>query len=221
MYNPVPSRVWSRVDNGCTFANTTNTTNSNEPVYEPLLRRSVKPGELAAALQMLNKGNILQYKKNSSNLTKNQRYAQIAKGMWTNRTNTWSAQNINTGFTDSNTNSLQRVGATTIYLATGLPAPPPATCPFDYDTTPYDQIVILNGGTLLCNTVEDPCTGDVVVQSPRSSCNPTTNSNVPGPIQSLCWNDGIQTWYPRQRYFMNSSGGNKFPQGYKVLVRAN
>ena len=56
---------------------------------------------------MYNKGNVLQYKKNSSNLTKKQRYSQIAKGMWTNRTKTWASQTET--ISSPNTQWLQRV----------------------------------------------------------------------------------------------------------------
>ena len=66
-YNPVPPRVWSRVQNPCTFDVNNLNTDYARAEYDR---------------QMLLKGNILQYKKNSSNLTKKQRYTQIAKGMW-------------------------------------------------------------------------------------------------------------------------------------------
>lgn len=57
-YNPNPTRVWSRVQNPCsTFVDSTN--NASNYAKADFER------------QMLLKGNILQYKKNSSNLTKN------------------------------------------------------------------------------------------------------------------------------------------------------
>ena len=59
-YNPNPTRTWFRFDN-----------NLNDLV-------SSSEGPIA----MLNKGNVLQYKKNSSRLTKQQKYAQIVRGKW-------------------------------------------------------------------------------------------------------------------------------------------
>jgi hypothetical protein len=76
---------------------------------------------------MLNKGNILQYKKNSSNLTTQQRYAQIAKGQWTNRNTTWATQSTR-GYTNPNNQSLQRVNTINITLA-GISTTLPVTCP--------------------------------------------------------------------------------------------
>jgi len=213
-YNPVPARAWSRVTSPCTFPAANNTFN-NTSVFLPLFNKYVSPTEIAGELQMYNKGNILQYKNNSSNLTKKQRYAQIAKGQWTNRTTTWASQNPN-GFTDPNTGSLQRVGATNVFVATGLPTNLPPTCPLLYNSTPYESIIIATGGVLVCNTLENPCTNEVIVKPARSNCNPTSNSDVPGPARLLCWNDGNATWYPRQRYVMTAQG-DKFPQGYKFL----
>ena len=200
-YNPVPPRVWSRVENPCLFFQT----NSRVPPVN------------AYDVQMMNKGNVLQYKKNSSNLTKSQRYAQIAKGMWTNNHVTWSAQSQN-GYTNPNTNALQRVGGSRAFLSSGIPTDLLVTCPYSYESTPFDQIVIAVGGHLVCNTIENPCTGDVTVIPHRSGFNPSSNSGVPGPIVPLYWKDGTQTWYPKQRLTMTNSG-NKFPQGYKFNQR--
>ena len=69
-YNPIPPRVWSRVQNKCTYLADVSTNINIETLYQE---------------QLYYKGNILQYKKNSSNLTKNQRYSQINKGLWANR----------------------------------------------------------------------------------------------------------------------------------------
>jgi len=91
-YNPKPPREWYRFENQCTY--------SNAPVQ-------IQNGQ-AYLLEVLKKGNVLQYKKNSSNITKQQRYAQIAKGMWTNRTTNWATQTQS--YTNPNTGSLKRVG---------------------------------------------------------------------------------------------------------------
>ena len=118
-YLPFPPRVWSRVQNNCSFIDNIQDTSS------PLL--------LSRA--MLNKGNILQYKKNSSNLTKQQRYAQIAKGCWTNRNTTWATQSSR-GYTNPNSQSLQRVNSINITVS-GVPTIKPVTCPDS--TTPVND----------------------------------------------------------------------------------
>jgi len=91
-YNPKPPREWYRYENQCTY--------SDAPIQ-------IQNGQ-AYLLDVLKKGNVLQYKKNSSNITKQQRYAQIAKGMWTNRTTTSASQTQS--YTNPNTGSLKRVG---------------------------------------------------------------------------------------------------------------
>jgi hypothetical protein len=234
---------------------------------------------------MASKGNVLQYKNNSSNITKQQRYSQIAKGMWTNRNTTWASQTITT--TMPNTQSLKRVNYRTIYLDNGAPAVGPITCPTSVEPTipnklpinpntqnivprpgitttfvqicpvyvkptgppiyidggpypevpskpvdpiivpvlpyinpapaPAPRVVIPDGGNLICNVAENICTGEILsITQANNNCNPTTASDVPGPIIDLCYNSGLPTYYPRQRYIMTNSG-NKFPVGYKCL----
>ena len=197
-YNPNPTRVWSRVQNPCsTFVDTTNSGNNYAKAdYEK---------------QMLLKGNILQYKKNSSNLTKKQRYTQIAKGMWTNRTKTWATQSDT--YTNPNMTSLLRVNYSIL---------DPSNNTFSSRSNPFGcpTTTIQDGGNLVCNTTVNPCSQEIIRKTiSQKLCNPTTDSNVPGQIQPLCWNDGTQTWYPRQRYIMPTSG-TKWPEGYKGFVSA-
>jgi len=109
-YNPNPTRTWSRVQSNCSLTIPIN------PIT-PLQ---------AAALQMRRKGNALQYKANSSNLTKQQQYSLIAQGKWTNRTKTWATQgssssinvipamSTSSDYTNPNTHNLQQVGNTLI-----------------------------------------------------------------------------------------------------------
>ena len=195
-YLPQPSRVWSRVQNSC--------------IEQTNLE--------AAKTAMLNKGNILQYKANSSNLTKAQRYSKIAKGQWVNRNITWATQSAR-GYTNPNTTSLKRTGNIVniaINPVTGViigPTLEPITCP---PVNSLKPIVIQDGGILICSVQENICTGQTKSTISQQLCNPTTDSNVPGPIQDLCWNDGTQTWYPRQRYIMTNSA-NKFPYNYKFV----
>jgi hypothetical protein len=198
-YNPNPTRVWSRVQNACSVIAYTN----NDPAANSNFARA------DYERQMLLKGNILQYKKNSSNLTKKQRYTQIAKGMWTNRTKTWATQSDT--YTNPNMTSLLRVNFTIL---------DPSNNTFSNPTNPYGCPTneIQDGGNLVCNVVVNPCTQEVIKRTKSQQlCNPTTDSDVPGQIQQLCWNDGTQTWFPRQRYIMPTSG-TKWPQGYKGFV---
>ena len=168
---------------------------------------------------MLNKGNVLQYNANSSNLTKAQKYSKIAKGQWVNRNTTWATQSTR-GYTNPNTKNLKRTGNVVniaINSTTGAiigPTSEPLTCPTTEKILPAETIVIQDGGVLICSVQENVCTGETKSTISQKICNPTTDSNVPGPIQELCWNDGTQTWFPRQRYIMTNSG-NKFPYNYK------
>ena len=206
-YNPKPTRAWSRVENAC--PNVSNTVNVNG---------------VPVSSQMLRKGNVLQYKANSSNLTKNQRYTQIAKGMWTNRTKSFATQSQT--YSNPNTTSLLRVGATTIVYPNDWPGyPNNISGPFQYDIPnpfPCYQANIFNlqdGGNLVGNTYVNPCTGDIEKQIITNPCNPTSSSDVPGQVKLLCWDPRVQTWYPRQRYVMTNSF-DKYPQGYKGFLSA-
>jgi len=194
------------------------------------------------------KGNILQYKKNSGNLTKNQRYAQIAKGMWTNRTTTWATQTES--YTNPNTNNLKRVNATNIYV-------PIDNAPYSYGFLPSDcqnlfvkeeidilvpnvelnssplngsniytikrlintQAIIPTGGSLVCNVTQNPCTGEEKIVGETQKCFPTTDSDVPGPIMDLCYDDTQQTYYPKTRTTY-LAGSDKWPINSKFIFAA-
>ena len=250
-YNPQPPRVWSRVQNNCSLTNTNDDTNINTTVTIPYTNIVIPFQELGAKIAMINKGNVLQYKKNSSNLTKNQRYSLIAKGKWTNRTTTWASQSTR-GYTNPNTQSLLRVGSTNVTLTgneTGLPVTCPAQLtPINYMvpanksgiTNPIvpppippdpagsgtniplvpvpfiEPIVIQDFGNLVCGSRQNLCTGEIITPIKLDNCHPTTDSNVPGTIQDLCWNDGNPTWYPRQRYVMTNST-DKWPVNATLL----
>ena len=241
-YLPNPPRVWSRVQNYCF--------DPNNAVY------------FTEKIAMFNKGNVLQYKSNSSNLTQSQKYSKIAKGEWVNRNTTWATQSTK-GYTNPNTTSLKRGGNViniSIDPITGAiigqtespitcinpiipinevlpsngggesdvndPNIPPIINPSpNSDTFPpiisdpiIQPIIIQDGGILICSVQENVCTGETKNSISQQLCHPTTDSDVPGSIQDLCWNDGIQTWFPRQRYVMTNSG-NKWPTN-AILVSA-
>lgn len=210
-YLPIPPRAWSRVDNRCTYDTSVN---DNSSGYDPLVFRR---------LAQLNKGNVLQYKKNSTQLTKNQRYSQIAKGLWTNRTKTWATQSDT--YTNPNTTSLKRVGYVR-YPKNDITPGSPANLsgpyvPVSALTDPFNcpNFTFKDGGSLICSTYENPCTGQVIERTFQPNYYPTSDSNVPGPIQYLYWDPRLQTWYPRQRLTMNNST-NKWPYNYKLFQSA-
>lgn len=234
-YLPQPPRAWSRVQNII----------DNDNNIESRVKQA-----------MLNKGNVLQYKANSMNLTKMQRYSKIAKGQWVNRNTTWATQSET--YSNPNTTHLKRNGNSNLAIdpilgtvigptldpitcpnkdgennnnnnstlpdnqgqtpgTTDPSIPPPVpptpgsnTFPVVIPDTPVLPIVIPDGGTLLCSVQENICTGDTIQRLSQQLCHLTTDSDVPGTIQDLCWNDGTVTWYPRQRYIMTNST-NKWP----------
>jgi hypothetical protein len=168
-YLPNPPRAWSRVQNSC-------------PFFDNFQERGQDPASTVyLGYAMLNKGNILQYKKNSSNLTKQQLYSQIAKGLWTNRNTTWATQSTR-GYTNPNSQSLQRTNSVNITLA-GLPTTAPISCPeptnIVYELlpliggggTPNPEVIpppppppTTNSGTTLPDTVPEPPTEPIVIQ---------------------------------------------------------
>jgi hypothetical protein len=89
-YIPIPSNIWSRVrDEQCSITN-----------------ENINGNELNSKY-MIRKGNILQYKNNSTNLTKLQKYSQIAKGYKQSRTNAYATQSQT--YTNPNIQNLNNV----------------------------------------------------------------------------------------------------------------
>jgi hypothetical protein len=217
-YYPEPTRVWSRVQNQCTFINDS----SYDSVYVPLTNQNISKAQADLQQQMNYKGNILQHKKNSARLTKSQKYAQLAKMNGPNRTKVFATQS--TTYTNPNTKGLFREGFTTYNFPNEIPgAPNNISGPYAYGTqNPYNcpGTSIRDGGILVCGTLANPCTNELYKENQSTSiiCNESSSSDVPG-RSILCWNKKINTLFPRQRYVMTNSG-NKWPQGYKNLVSA-
>ena len=211
-YNPKPPRVWSRVQNPCTYI----LDSSYNTAYSPLTGKNVPLFEANYHNKLISKGNILQYKKNSSNLTKNQKYTQICKGMWNNRTRSYATQTQT--YTNPNTSNLLRVN----YASIPSPDTTYISGPYNYNI-PYPNgcvsDIIKDGGSLVCNKVANPCTDEVIDTSISLNCYPTTCSDVPGAVQDLCWNPKLESWYPRQQYTMPTSNSS-WPEGYKGFVSA-
>lgn len=252
-YKPLPPREWSRVQNQCTYFTGEPPTTLNIP----LIGITVPFTAAFYYADLLRKGNVLQYKKNSSNLTKSQRYSKIATGTWTNRNTTWATQSDK--YSNPNTKSLKRVGNINILLdgsqtQTTLPVTCPAIININNPSLPIiitnsniinndlpiiiedisniniipivdpivvtPTIVIPDEGNLLCNTVENICTGETTTQKANKFFNPTSDSDVPGRIRQLYWNPRIQTWYPRQN-LTNNNSTNKWPYNSKFIFPVN
>jgi len=218
-YNPIPPRVWSRVQNPCTY---TVPGSDYTEAFIPLTGQTVSQAQADYETKQIYKGNILQYKGNSARFTKSQRYSQLARMAGPNRTKVFATQSQT--YTNPNTTGLLRVGFQTYpYPNQIVGAPNNISGPFQYNVqNPYDCSgnSVQDGGTLVCGTFANPCTGEIIKQgvNPATICNPASASDVPG-TSILCWNNKVQTWFPRQRYFMNNST-DKWPVNYKGFVSA-
>jgi hypothetical protein len=219
-YLPIPPRVWSRVQNPCTYIYPNDT---YESVYIPLTNQTVSLAQANYEDKLQYKGNILQYKGNSARLNKSQKYSQLAKCLGPSRTKVFATQSQT--YTNPNTTGLLRVNyATFPYPNQIVGAPNNISGPFQYDVRNPNGCAgtsIQDGGNLVCGTYANPCTGEILKTGVQSStvCNPSYCSDVPGKPIALCWNYKAQTWFPKQRYVMNNST-SKWPQGYKAFVSA-
>ena len=219
-YNPIPPRVWSRVQNPCTFINPDDQYLSS---YIPLTGQTVSQAQADYEMKQLYKGNILQYKGNSARLTKSQKYSQLARCSGPNRTKVFATQSEK--YTNPNTTWLLRQNFITYPFPNEIVGVPNnISGPFGYNNQNPNNSPggssIQDGGTLVCGTYANPCSGEIIKKSKTSPiiCNPASASNVPG-SSILCWNNKAQTWFPKQRYVMNNST-DKWPINYKGLVSA-
>jgi len=219
-YNPIPPRVWSRVQNPCTFVNPDDQYLSS---YIPLTGQTVSQAQADYEMKQLYKGNILQYKGNSARLTKSQKYSQLARCSGPNRTKVFATQSEK--YTNPNTTWLLRQNFVTYPFPNEIVGVPNnISGPFGYNNQNPNNCPggssIQDGGTLVCGTYVNPCSGEIIKKSKTSPiiCNPASASNVPG-SSILCWNNKAQTWFPKQRYVMNNST-DKWPINYKGLVSA-
>lgn len=219
-YNPVPPRVWSRVQNPCTYANPD--LPDQYTVYIPLTGQTVSQAQADYENKQIYKGNILQYKDNSARLSKTQKYSQLARCAGPNRTKVFATQTET--YTNPNTTGLLRTGFQSYpYPNQIVGAPNNISGPFQYNVPNPNNCptnTLQDGGTLVCGTYANPCSGVIYNKSNANAsiCNQASASNVPGP-GVLCWNKKVQTWFPRPRYFMNNST-DKWPVNYKGFVSA-
>jgi hypothetical protein len=218
VYNPNPTRVWSRVQNQCTYIQEND---SYDSVYIPLLNKKGTLLDASLIQKQIQKGNILQYKNNNFGMTKNQRYSLIAKGMWNTRKKGYATQSQT--YTNPNTNSYQRVNYNSIPFPNEIVGSPNnISGPFQY----YSQRIgdcsnnlLKDGGSLIGTSIVNQCTGEVINTFKQRNLFPTYCSDVPGTPIYLYWDSKLSPWYPKTRYFMNNST-NKYPINYKGFVSA-
>ena len=77
-----------------------------------------------------------------------------------------------------------------------------AVVPNIVPAAPPTQIVVPDGGQLVCTIKENICTGEILSVSKSSNCAPTSASDVPGPIQLLCYSDGLPTYYSKTKQIL-------------------
>jgi len=217
-YLPIPPRVWSRVQNQCTYV----LDSSYNSVYIPLTNQTVSPTQAINEDKLIYKGNILQYKGNSAQFTKSQKYSQLARMAGPNRKKVFATQSQT--YTNPNITGLQRVNSTTIPFPNGVVGEPNnISGPYQYNVPNPNGCSgssLQDGGTLVCGTFANPCTGQLIRGGATSAtiCNPASASDVPG-SSVLCWNNKVQTSFPKPRYVMNNST-DKWPVNYKGFVSA-
>ena len=218
-YNPQPTRVWSRVQNPCTFIVPGDEYLSS---FIPLTGQTVSQGQADYEMKQLYKGNILQYKENSAMLTRSQKYSQLARCAGPSRRKVYATQTET--YSNPNTIGLLRQNSVTYPFPNQLVgAPNNISGPFAYGIPNPDGCSgnsVQDGGTLVYGTYVNPCSNQIIKNCvrPATICNPASASNVPGP-SFLCWNIRSQTWFPKPRYFMNNST-DKWPINYKGFVSA-
>lgn len=219
-YNPKPPRAWSRVQGLCTYINPE--LQDKYDVFIPLTGQTTSQVQANYQEKLFYKGNILQYKGNSARLTKSQKYSQLARCAGPNRTKVYATQTQT--YTNPNTTGLLRVGYTEYQFPNEIVgAPNNISGPFAYNIPNPDNCLsnsVQDGGSLVCGTFANPCTGVIYKQAPTIStiCYPSSASNVPG-TSILCWNNKIQTFFPRQN-LINNNSTNKWPINYKGFVSA-
>ena len=217
-YLPIPPRAWSRVQNPCTYIIPDNSYNS---IYIPLTNQTTSLAQALFEDKIQYKGNILQYKGNSSRLTKKQKYSKISNRLWTNRTTVHATQTQT--YSNPNTTGFARINSVNIPFPNQIVGSPNnISGPYQYgipNPNNCNTTSIEDGGSLLCGSYANPCTGEITQNVYEQQCFPTYCSDVPGQIMDLCWNPKMQTYFPKNRSTMSNSG-NKFPQGYKGFVSA-
>lgn len=190
-------KLWSRVQNSITFQlPSTDYTQT----YIPLINKTVSLKEADYYNKLLYKGNILQYKANSFQTSKKQKYSKLAQGFGSNRTKTFATQSQT--YSNPNNSSLLRINSS--QMSNNTPStfqynvPHPFGCSADF---------IEVGGNLVCGNYTNPCSEEILKTSSSNIMKyfPTYCSNVPGPPILLYWNSNSSSYFPRQRRVMSTS----------------
>jgi hypothetical protein len=157
-------------------------------------------------LNILNKASILQYSKNSNNLTKKQKYVLLTKTNSNKGGITWATQSTN-GIepTNPNTQNLLRINSININLNKNQ-SNLPITCPnskqlLNNNINNNNNIIIQDMGTLIYNIKENICTGNINVINTNNYklCSLTSSLNIPGPEKVICWNKNLSV-FKNNRY---------------------
>jgi hypothetical protein len=190
---------WYRRNTVCTdpSSDTTKFLDGKDRIYIPTLKKYVNIFELKNAFDMYKKANVLQYNDNhhTNKLTKNQKYALIAKGKWTTR-KTYATQTET--YTDPNNNHLKRVNYDVINANTGTPTTEPITCPSHIPKT-YANTLPPNDNTpsvvpdILPIPPPKPSNNNFVLPDIVPVVNTPENKNIPdggnliiGTIEDIC-----------------------------------
>jgi len=242
-YDPNPPREWNRFHNRC-----------SQPDNPSI---SLAEGY---RLQMMRKGNVLQYKKNETQFSKKQKYWRLANRQFTS----WASQTATVS--DPNIGLLKRINSTYIIApqsnniidsssitsvqnancipminpgninnlpdqptSGGQPPPPPippqpiidGTVVIPPNIKPSDVILYLieDGGTLLCNKIVAPCSGQLLQEFRSGDCYPTSFSDVPGKSRLLCWSGREKSYFQKVKRTYGTSN-NKWPVNAKFIRSA-
>tara|TARA_B100000073_G_scaffold334137_1_gene326347 strand:- start:6249 stop:6872 length:624 start_codon:yes stop_codon:yes gene_type:complete len=206
---PNPTRMWSRVENRHTYD--ANDHDPNALVNSPITGDLIPVYLLSKELQMIHKGNILQYKHNAQ-LSKTHNYVSKIRNKRVNRNKTIATQGQK--YTNPNISNFQRVN----FKTTESSVKPTDEC-FNININ-QSSFIIKDGGTLINKTQVNPCTYEEKIFEECSRCHLTTSSGVPGNPQRLCWNPRISIWNPRRDLTMGNSG-DKWPTNVKFLKTIN
>lgn len=82
-YFPSVPRTWNRYENACAYIpqQDIEAYQGRKEIYFPYLKRSIPNVLVNYELEMIKKGNVLEHRHNKMNLTKKQRFAQLAHGV--------------------------------------------------------------------------------------------------------------------------------------------
>jgi hypothetical protein len=179
-YIPKPSRV----QNPCIFATNTPYTDA----FIPEKTENLPPAEAILRNKELYKAVVLKNTNNTSRITKNQKYAQIAKCLGPSRTKTFGTQSQT--YSNPNTTNLTRVGYTVAdYNNQIVGKPNNFAGPFQINIpNPYGCLTtgIEQGGNLLCDLYGNPCSGGLAENNKPEP--PTLVSANPGcGLITLIW----------------------------------